>query len=181
MASASSPSGFTPEQPNQAAFSRCSYCGTRALDGSSPYCPYCGKPRASGPAGGDSTRRSPSRSRAKIVAGLILLFLFLLIVPVPHPVSNSFETYVFSLQSAPLGSANTVWLTGSWSTNGGTAAVTILNSEGKSVYNGTGSSGSFSVGLPGSPPYSIAAYSIAPVEVTVSGWAWSTVVPDGLP
>ncbi len=114
--------------------------------------------------------------------GVIILIVFLLmVVPLPLQFNTTLQTNGLNPAHAQIGTADSVSISGTWSTtNGGSVTFAIVSGSGATVYSADASSGTFSFNA-SNPPYTVGAYSILPESVQISGTSWSPMIAVGLP
>jgi hypothetical protein len=115
------------------------------------------------------------------VGVIVLVILLLMLLPLPLQYSTTLQSSVVSPSYSQIGAANCISISGSWSTtNGGSVTFIVVDNSGGTVYSSDASSGSFSMNA-SNQPYMVAAMSLFPETVQVSGTCWGPLIQVGLP
>ncbi len=171
----------------------CERCGT-PLHPYARFCPSCGTvvPDATtqqpmawpslGQVGGPSNAPKAKKSHVgNVILMVIILVLFLIAIPLPIPFSQQVRSWTFRPTVTPIGAADSLVVSGSWSSPGGVqVGVEVLDKGGHAAYEANGTSGSFSLDMSGAP-YAITVWSLVPTTVSVSGYQWNPLLNVGIP
>jgi|SRR5208282_4256128 len=127
-------------------------------------------------------RHKPKRPVAKILAVILIIVLLLFTLPLPFSFSTTLSATGLGPARAQISSKDCLWLSGTWSSQGGGTSVTleIIGADGTVAYNDTLGFGTFSFYAPDAP-YTAVVFSSVATTVRISGTAWGPLIPIGLP